>query len=173
MSASFHNVQGWLRWYRVHNTVEVVGLAYLFVLLVNEHSYGHGIAVIALLAGVSLLVQAGNRRNLKRFLAKPVLTAVVDDVIDAPVDPHSGEGMTILENGINGLAVLFLAVSSYFLVASWTDMLVYDQRNRVSSFDDLRNVAAFLVATAWVITAAPLLLFLVRQFGVRVESAPG
>ena len=33
----------------VHNAVEVVGLAYLFVLLVNEHSYGHGIAVIALL----------------------------------------------------------------------------------------------------------------------------
>ena len=49
MSASFHNAQGWLRWYRVHNAVEVVGLAYLFVLLVNEHSYGHGIAVIALL----------------------------------------------------------------------------------------------------------------------------
>ena len=38
MSASFHNAQGWLRWYRVHNTMEVVGLAYLFVSLVNEHS---------------------------------------------------------------------------------------------------------------------------------------
>lgn len=173
MNASFHNPDGWLKWYRVHNTVEVLGLGYLIVLLANEHSFGHGIAIIALLAGVSLLVQAGNRRNLKRFLGRPVLTAVVDDVIDAPVDPRSGEGMTILENGINALAVLFLAVSSYFLVASWTDMLIYDQRNGVSSFDDVRNVAAFLVATAWVVTAAPLLLFLIRQFGVRVESDAG
>ena len=43
MSASFQNAQGGLRWYRAYNTVEVVGLAYLFVLLFLVRQFGVGV----------------------------------------------------------------------------------------------------------------------------------
>ena len=43
MSASFQNAQGGLRWYSAYNTVEVAGLAYLFVLLFLVRQFGVGV----------------------------------------------------------------------------------------------------------------------------------
>ena len=43
MSASFQNAQGGLRWYSVYNTVELAGLACLFVLLFLVRQFGVGV----------------------------------------------------------------------------------------------------------------------------------